>query len=382
MNHFQNRLARLQATMQQDGIDAIYLNYGADFTWITGLTAPIYYEIMKTKGDWVTGVIVPVDREPVLVLHQFFAIELPADLWIEDVRILKAGSDPEAFFAEVIKDLNLDGKTIAVDKMLWAQSLLALQSSAPSARYLPATDDYTDAIRVVKDDHEIALMEEAARITDLALASTVAVMKPGMTERDVAIEVDYQIRKHGGDGPSFYPGIIVVGNGSNPDRHIFTRNTPQVLEPGTTVAFDFGVLYKGYCSDFGRSAFIGEPNPDALRAYESITRANQVAMQEMGDGRISPAGLCDFVNDLVTADGFGEYYMYYGLGHSIGCDVHESPWIRPESVEPIRKGMCFTLEPKIWKPGVFYVRCEDVVVVGETAGRSLTAYSYDPIIIQ
>ena len=156
-------------------------------------------------------------------------------------------------------------------KMLWGQTVLALQAGAPSARFVSATNTMMDAVRAIKDPDEVALMQRAAEITDLALESTLQQMKIGMTERDVATEVLYQIKRHGGDGDSFYPGIIAVGNGSDPDRHIFTRNTEMVLAAGTTVAFDFGVLYRGYCSDFGRSAFMGEPHPDALAAYRSIT---------------------------------------------------------------------------------------------------------------
>jgi Xaa-Pro aminopeptidase len=79
--------------------------------------------------------------------------------------------------------------------------------------------------------------------------------------------------------------------------------------------------------------------------------------------------------------GWGDYYMPMDLGHAIGLDVHENPWHRPGFDEPIRSNMVFTLEPKVWKPGEFYVRCEDVVVVGPTGARSLTKFHYDPIVI-
>ena len=85
--------------------------------------------------------------------------------------------------------------------------------------------------------------------------------------------------------------------------------------------------YRGYCSDFGRSAFIGEPDPTALAAWQSITRVIQLAMAEMGDGRITPNGIHDFVVDEVSKDGFREQFSWYALGHAIGMDVHENPWI-------------------------------------------------------
>lgn len=380
MTTYGRRLARVRAAMVGWGADLLVLNFGPDFLYLTGLDGPMYYTILKGHGDWVTCVVVSQDHDPVLVLHPWFNVDV--ETWVPDVRVMPAGTaDPDAFLAGVLREFDPGGKTIAVAKMLWGQTLLALQAAAPTARFLPATNVMMDRMRAIKDDDEIALMRRAAEITDQALAATLAVMRPGMTERDVAVEVEYQIARHGGDGPSFTPGIICVGNGSDPARHIFTRNTEMVLAPGTTVAFDFGVRYKGYCSDFGRSAFVGEPRPEALAAYDAITAANQSTMPLMADGKITPRGLADAVRDQVAAAGFGDYYLYEGLGHAIGLEVHEEPWLRPPYDEPIRAGMCFTLEPKVWKPGEFYVRCEDVVVVGAEGARSLTHAPYAPNVV-
>ncbi len=374
------RLARIRAAMAEWGADLLVLNFGPDFLYLTGMEGPMYYTILKGHGDWVTTAIVGREHDPVVVLHPWFNVGVRT--WVDDARVMpEAQPDPNAFLAGVLREFDPDGRTIAVGKMLWGQTLLALQEAAPTARFVPATNTMMDRMRSVKDEEEIALMQRAAEITDAALAATIAVMQPGITERDVALEVEYQIRRAGGDGPSFTPGIICVGNGSDPDRHIFTRNTEMVLAPGTTVAFDFGVAYQGYCSDFGRSVFIGEPLPAALSSYEAITSANQAAMAVMRDGAITPTGLADFVRDHVAAAGFGDYYLYEGLGHAIGLEVHEEPWLRPPYDEPIRTNMCFTLEPKVWKPGAFYVRCEDVVVVGPEGARSLTHAPYEPVVV-
>ena len=166
-------------------------------------------------------------------------------------------------------------------------------------------------------------------------------LKIGMTENDVATEVVYQIKQAGGDGYSFYPGIICVGNGSDPNRDIMTRNTNMRLASGTTVAFDFGVLYQGYCSDFGRSVFVGNVPPAALDAYRCITQGAQAVWELMGDGKIAPYQTQEFMVARTAAEGFGDYYYKWGLGHGIGLDVHEDPWLRVGFTEPIRAGMCF-----------------------------------------
>jgi len=382
MNTYQQRLERVRAAMRGWGADLMFLNYGPDFTYVSGIVAPMYYTILKSAGDWIVGLLLSLDRDPVLILQKNFAINIEPQTWIRDIRVLPDGEDPDGFLASVFADFHPQGRTVAVSKMLWGQTLLSLQLAAAGARFIPATNPMMDRVRSIKDEDEVKLMQRAAEITDEALAATVRVLKAGMTERDVAVEVDYQIRRHGGDGYSFYPGIICVGNGSDPGRHIMTRNTDMVLAPGTTVAFDFGVLYKGYCSDFGRSVFVGEPRADALAAYRSITQASQATMAIMADGQVTPAQVADYTRDLVTADGFGQWYWYMGLGHAIGLEVHEWPWLRAGSTEPIRAGMCFTIEPKVWKAGEFYVRCEDVVVVGKDRATPLTRFHYDPMIIE
>lgn len=375
------RLERVRNAMQRSGMDYLFLNYGADLTYISGISEPNNYYISKSPGDWIVGLIVGLDHEPIMILTRGFAIKIERHSWIQDMRILPDGADPDQFLASILAELRITKQTMGLGKTVWSQTALSLRAGAPDATFVPVTNAFTDKIREVKDEDEIALMQRAAEITDEAMAATVSMLRIGMTERDVAIEVDYQLRRHGGDKPSFYPGIICVGNGSDTQRHIMERNTDMVLAPGTTVAFDWGVSYKGYASDFGRSVFIGEPRSDALEAYDAITSLNQTLMEEMKDGVISPAGIAAMASEIMNTAGWGDYYMHMGLGHSIGLDVHENPWHRPAFDEPIRTNMCFTIEPKIWKPGVFYVRCEDVVVVGPERSRPLTMFHYDPIVV-
>jgi Xaa-Pro aminopeptidase len=106
---------------------------------------------------------------------------------------------------------------------------------------------------------------------------------------------------------------------------------------------------------------MGEAQDEPLRAWDSITRGIRAAFEVMGAGKISPAQVHDFVVECVTEDGFRDQFSWYALGHSIGLNVHEDPLMLPQFTEPIKAGMCFALEPKIGRPGSFYVRCEDVL---------------------
>lgn len=374
------RIERVREHMRAAGFDAMFMSYGPEFQYITGIEKSIYYDVGRQPGDWITGLVLTLEGEPTLVLRQIWVNEYPDGLPF-DVRTHSDDSDPDAFLAAQVRDLGLDGKTIAVPKTLWSQTLLSLQSALPHSRFLPATDAFVDKVREVKDAHEIALLEEASRITDATFGAVVKQMHVGMLDRDLIVEIDYQLKKHGGDAFSFMPTVVLDGHGTRTARQWVDRAPPQPITAGMTVAFDMGVMYRGYCSDFGRSVFMGEAAEEPLRAWRSITHAIQAAFEVMGHGKISPAGVHDFVVDLVTEDGFRDQFSWYALGHSVGLNVHEDPWMLPRFTEPIKAGMCFALEPKIGRPGSFYVRCEDILIVEQEHARPLTRFPYDPIVI-
>lgn len=379
-NHYGNRIERVREMMREAGMDAMVMNYGPDMQYVTGIEKSIYHEVGRQPGDWITGLVLTLEGQPTLILRQLWVNEYPDGLPF-DVRTLAGEGDADAFLAEQARDLGLDGKTIAVSKMLWGQTLLSLQAALPNARFVPATDAFVDRVREVKDAEEIALLEEAARITDATFGAVVQQMKVGMLDRELVVEIDYQFKKHGGDAFSFMPTVVLDGHGTRTARQWVDRDPPQAITAGMTVAFDMGVMYKGYCSDFGRSVFMGEAKDEPLRAWASITRAIQASFEVMGDGNLSPAQVHDFVVECVTEDGFRDQFSWYALGHSIGLNVHEDPWMLPHFNEPIKAGMCFALEPKIGRPGSFYVRCEDVIVVEQERARPLTTFSYEPIVI-
>lgn len=379
------RLDKVRKAMKDWGADLLLLSFGANMTYLTGVQTPMYRDVLKKPGDWASGLLLPRDADPVLILHESVAVMTAESLdqtWRENLHVVSSDENPALFVASIVTNITPSPRTIAVGRAVWSPLTLAVRQAAPDADYIVATSKMMDKIREVKDQDELNLMRKAAEITDAALAATLTNLRAGMTERDVAIEVDYQIRRCGGDGSSFYPGIICVGPGSDPQRHIMTRNTNEVLRPGSTVAFDMGARYAGYCCDFGRSAFVGEPPSEAIRAYASIVKHAQAIVERAGDSRMTLGDMASLVKDRVAADGFGEHYHYPALGHGIGLDVHEDPWIRPGSEERIKKGMCFTVEPKIWKRGEFYVRVEDVMVVGDTCGACLTTFRYDPLLIE
>jgi Xaa-Pro aminopeptidase len=221
-------------------------------------------------------------------------------------------------------------------------------------------------------------MQKAALIADAAMVASVDRVEPGVTMADLAEEVEHQLRIRGSRTPSFPTHIFSYGY---PESHDSTMQTG--LEPiaeGEAVMFDFGAVWAGYCSDFGRTIVCGEPDAEYEHVYQVMLDA-----QEAGRAAAVPGALASEVNAACRAPiedaGLGEFFRHR-MGHGIGLDVHEQPFISEEDMTPLEAGMTFTDEPSILWDEHFAVRIEDVVVCAEGGGRRLNELSGDAVIRQ
>ncbi len=223
------------------------------------------------------------------------------------------------------------------------------------------------AARAQKDAGEIARIEEAQRITDAAFAHILTHIVPGRTEQELALEMDFFMRKQGAQGGAF-PTILVSGENSS-----LPHGTPgeRRLQKGDFITMDFGAKVKGYCTDMTRTVALGEASDEMRKVYEEVLKAHLAAMEA-----IQPGANCKAVDavarDSIAAAGYGQYFGH-GLGHSLGIDVHEWPRLAPTAAEEdtLLPGMLVTDEPGIYLPGRFGVRIEDTVLVTEEGHRSI-----------
>src|SRR5436305_1004749 len=148
------RQARVQEWLGGRGLDALFLNYGPMFQYATGLERPIMYEVGRQDGDWITGLVLPREGAPTLVLRPSWLREHAEGLPFE-VRVLGEHDDPDDFLARQVRALGLDGATIGVPKMLWAQTLTSLQAALPNARWIALSDRDVDTVRSIKDPDEL-----------------------------------------------------------------------------------------------------------------------------------------------------------------------------------------------------------------------------------
>lgn len=233
-----------------------------------------------------------------------------------------------------------------------------------------------DIVRAVKDKDEITCIEKAANIVDNVFDELCKVIRVGMTESEVAAEIEYRMRKHGAQKASF---DTIAASGY---RAALPHAMPseKKLQVGETIVLDFGAYYNGYCSDITRTVFIGEPDKKMKKVYEVVLKAQLSAISAITDGIWEKAADA-IARDIIAESGYGEYFGH-SLGHGIGVEIHESPRLSPRSVSSLVVNNVVTVEPGIYLPGKGGVRIEDDVVVLDKGCRILTKASKDIIIVE
>ena len=211
-------------------------------------------------------------------------------------------------------------------------------------------------LRAAKDEEEIALMVKAQEITDQAFDAILKFIKPGMTEREIAAKLQYEMLCRGADKMSFDPIVVSGPNGSLPHGVPGDRR----VQEGEFITMDFGCKYGGYCSDMTRTIAVGEPTEEMKKVYHIVLQAQLAGIAAAKAG--VPGKAIDAAARKVIEDaGYGAYFGH-GYGHSVGIEIHESPNANLRDETPMPVGAAVSAEPGIYLPGKFGVRIEDVTV--------------------
>lgn len=227
-----------------------------------------------------------------------------------------------------------------------------------------------DALRQVKTPQEITLIREACRIADNSAEHIRRFIQPGMREREVAAELEWFMRQHGAEKPSFDTIVASGPRGALPHG----KASEKIIAAGELVTLDFGAQYQGYCSDMTRTFLVAGRYSSPAQSplfdiYQTVLAAQRAAIDA-----IRPGVACKTVDaaarDIITQAGHGPHFGH-NTGHAIGIDVHENPRFSPDDETCLEPGMLLTVEPGIYLPGEGGVRIEDVVLVTPTGAEVL-----------
>lgn len=340
------RLARVREQMQRDATQAALIVQPENVRYLTGFTGEGYLVVgpdralIATDGRYKVEAAAVADRcETVIDPGGHLA---GAVAFINEVQ--PAGLAFEA-----------DHTTYTVYQDLTQKLSVPLR---PTTRLV-------EELRLVKDETEVALMREAARRADVALAAFLAELQPGITERRLALDlhaalVDQEVE------PAF--SIIMACGPSAACPHAVPSSRPLV--DGDMLKIDMGARYEGYCSDITRTFCVGAPTERFREIYGLVLRAQLAALGAARPG-ITGRELDQVARDIIVAGGFGEEFGH-GLGHGLGLQVHERPRVSARSEDVLAPGMVVTIEPGIYLEGWGGVRIEDTVLITETGCDLLT----------
>lgn len=230
-------------------------------------------------------------------------------------------------------------------------------------------------VRRVKTDYELECIAGAQAITDKVFSKILNFIKPEVSELDIAVEIECQIRKLGGDGIAFDTIVASGENSSKPHAH----PTSKKIKLGDPITMDFGAKLNGYCSDFTRTVFLGKPSKEMKNIYNIVLKAQKNVLTQMRVG-LKGMQMDALAREVIAANGFAECFQH-GTGHSLGLDIHENPGLSPKCEEVFEQNMLTTVEPGVYVAGLGGVRIEDLVIFKEDGIKNLTVSSKDILIL-
>ena len=237
------------------------------------------------------------------------------------------------------------------------------------------TDKIIDSFRAVKNEEEIENICKAQRIAEAAFDHILGFIKVGVTEKEVALELDHYMLSHGADSLSFETIAISGANTSKPHG----VPTDKKIEHGDFVTMDYGAVVNGYHSDMTRTVAVGAASDEQKKIYKIVFEARLAVLRVLKNG-VKCSDADKAARDVITEAGYGEYFRH-SAGHGVGIEIHEKPFISPKSTATLRSGNVVTDEPGIYIPGKFGVRIEDMALITENGCKNLTKAPKELIII-
>lgn len=274
---------------------------------------------------------------------------------------------------DAVRDLNL--KRIGFEaSLVCVDTHQALRKRLRKSKLVPLGDELR-MLRACKDDHELLVMKKAAAIASKAMAALAKEIRPGWTEREAALQLEMTARRLGGEQVAFETIVASGENAALPHA----SPTNRKIKKGDFVVVDFGVKYRGYCSDETCTFAIGELTGDQKNAYRAVLRAHDEAIACVSEG--TAAADVDAAVRRVLGDQYGRFFVH-GTGHGVGLEVHEAPRLAPNSQDVLKAGMVVTVEPGLYYPGRWGIRIEDTVFVKKNSCEKITKMNKKLIVIK
>ncbi|MBQ7895033.1 MAG: aminopeptidase P family protein [Oscillospiraceae bacterium] len=355
-----NNIARIQEKLIEKGLDAILITDEKNQRYATGFPFTDGSVLVSREKAWLF-----TDSRYIEAAEAAASCCCSVQLFDKSVSQLE-------LIKAALKEANVEKLGGEQEKLNYAGYI---QFEKDLGLALQPAQALLSELRALKTQEEVDSIVKAQRISEKALEEVLKIIKPGMTEREVAAELVYHMLKNGSEGNSFDP-IVVTGSKTS-----LPHGVPgdKVICAGDFITMDFGSLHNGYCSDMTRTVAVGQASDEMKNVYDTVLKA-QLAGIAAAKAGVPGCEIDGAARKVIEDAGFGPYFGH-GLGHSLGLDIHEAPNANPRNTEPMPAGAVITIEPGIYLPGRFGVRIEDMVAVEEGGCTVLTKAPKELIIL-
>ncbi len=354
---FKSRLEQIKEKIKKEKLDAVFISSVSNISYLTG-----YSNFSKEE------------REAYLIIGEDFQYIITDGRYTEAVKkkvphfkLFERSHETPA--ENLFKSLKKYIKSLGIE-----EDNLTVSEHRKIKKYFKQTKHFdVNSIRSIKNNEEIKKIESACRLGDLAFEHILKKIKLGVTEKEIAYEMEKFVKERGAE--MSFPSIVAFGKNSSIPHH---QTGDSILEKkdGKIILLDFGVKFENYCSDMTRTIFFGKPSKKQEDIYMAVLKAQQKAIDflnlKIKDNKKVIAQEVDKVaRDYIISNGFSS--IPHSLGHGIGLEVHEHPFISAKSNEILKEGMVFSIEPGIYIPDFGGVRIEDLFVYDKKQLRQITA---------
>ena len=289
------------------------------------------------------------------------------------VHMVGTGRNHEMIAGELCREAG-------VDTLYYEDDYVTVRTFDSCRKHIPGVEwksvgGAIEALREVKDEHELSLIRQACKLTSEAFERILGQIKEGVTEKELALALDFDMMSHGASAPSFSTIVAAGANGSLP--HAVPGS--YKLRKGDMITMDFGARFGNYCADMTRTVALGQPSDEMLKVYNIVLEAQKRAQDAVAAGKCC-RDIDAIARDYIYQNGY-EGRFGHGLGHSLGIDIHENPRFNQVCTDILKVGQVMTVEPGIYLPGIGGVRIENSVIVTENGCEALTTPTRELIIL-
>jgi Xaa-Pro aminopeptidase len=356
---FRARQERLRALMETRRVPLILVTHLVNVRYLTGFTGS-------------AGIALLGPRQGILWIDPRYTLQ--AQEQAEGVEVIEEKKGILKGAASWFRKNGVREATFEAANLTCAQ-FEQLSKEAGNSLQLKPAGDLIEELRVVKDRGEIEAIRSAGRVTAEVFAEMLPHVRPGVTEQDLAAEIEYRMRKKGAEGAAFE---TIVASGPR-SAYPHARPSSKALQESELVIFDLGAILGGYAADMTRTVCLGEPNRRVRNLYSAVLKAQRGAVRSVQD-KASAGEIDSAARRILAKHGLARYFTH-STGHGVGLEIHERPRLGKGETTCLRSGAVVTVEPGVYLEGLGGIRIEDTVLVGPEGPEVLTPASKERWVI-